>query len=87
MMALGGRVNGGLYGTAPSLNPDPANPTLENNAGDVRFETDFRSVYARVIDQWLGANSVGILGGDFRNAVPHFHIASRPLRSQGRRRQ
>ncbi len=67
MMALGGRVNGGLYGTAPSLNPDPANPTLENNAGDVRFETDFRSVYARIIDQWLGANSVGILGGDFRN--------------------
>jgi uncharacterized protein (DUF1501 family) len=67
MMALGGRVNGGLYGTAPSLVADPNNPTLENNAGDVRFETDFRSVYARVIDQWLGANSVGILGGDFRN--------------------
>ncbi len=67
MMAMGGRVNGGLYGTAPSLIPDPANPTLENNAGDVRFETDFRSVYARIIDQWLGANSVGILGGDFRN--------------------
>ena len=67
MMAMGGRVNGGLYGTAPSLAPDPNNPTLENNAGDVRFETDFRSVYARIIDQWLGANSVGILGGDFRN--------------------
>ncbi len=67
MMAIGGRVNGGLYGTAPSLAPDPNNPTLENNAGDVRFETDFRSVYARIIDQWLGANSVGILGGDFRN--------------------
>jgi uncharacterized protein (DUF1501 family) len=67
MMAIGGRVNGGLYGTAPSLAPDPNNPTLENNAGDVRFETDFRSVYARIVDQWLGANSVGILGGDFRN--------------------
>ena len=67
MMALGGRVSGGLYGTAPSLAPDPANPTLENNAGDVRFETDFRSVYARIVDQWLGANSVAILGGDFRN--------------------
>jgi uncharacterized protein (DUF1501 family) len=67
MMLMGGRVNGGLYGTAPSLNPDPANPTLENSGGDVRFETDFRSVYAQVIDNWLGANSVAILGGDFRS--------------------
>jgi uncharacterized protein (DUF1501 family) len=66
MMAIGGRVNGGLYGTAASLNPN--SPTLENNGNDVRFETDFRSVYARVIDQWLGGNSVAILGGDFRNA-------------------
>ena len=66
MLAMGGKVNGGLYGTAPSLNPDPSNPTLENNAADVRFETDFRSVYARVLDQWLGADSRSILGGDFR---------------------
>jgi uncharacterized protein (DUF1501 family) len=68
MIALGGRVNGGVYGTAPNLNPDPNNPTLENNGGDVRYETDFRSVYARVIDGWLGANSVPLLKGDFRNA-------------------
>ena len=54
---MGGRVNGGLYGTAPNLNPIPNNPTLENNAGDVHYETDFRSVYAQVIDNWLGADS------------------------------
>jgi uncharacterized protein (DUF1501 family) len=66
MMLIGGRVNGGIYGSAPNLNPDPANPTLENSGADVRFETDFRSVYARVIDGWLGANSVAILNGDFR---------------------
>jgi uncharacterized protein (DUF1501 family) len=70
MMAMGGLVRGGIYGTAPSLDPNPANPTLENAGGDVRFETDFRSVYARVIDNWLGANSASILGGDFRNGAP-----------------
>jgi uncharacterized protein (DUF1501 family) len=67
MMAMGGAVRGGIYGTAASLDPNPGNPTLENNGGDVRHETDFRSVYARVLDNWLGANSVSILGGDFRN--------------------
>jgi uncharacterized protein (DUF1501 family) len=66
MLALGGRVNGGLYGTAPSLNPDPGNPTLENNGADVHFETDFRSVYAQVIEKWLGTDSIALLGGDFR---------------------
>jgi uncharacterized protein (DUF1501 family) len=70
MMAAGGLIRGGLYGTAPSLDPNPANPTLENNGGDVRFETDFRSVYARVLDNWLGANSAAVLGGDFRNGAP-----------------
>jgi uncharacterized protein (DUF1501 family) len=70
MMAIGGGVRGGLYGTAASLQPDPANPTLENNAADVRYETDFRAVYARVLDGWLGSNSVSILGGDFRTGAP-----------------
>jgi uncharacterized protein (DUF1501 family) len=68
MMAIGGRVNGGLYGTAARLNPDPQNPTLESNGRDVRYGFDFRSVYAQVIDQWLGAGSQGILGGNFRRA-------------------
>ncbi len=70
MMALGGLVRGGLYGTAAKLRQDPANPGLENSAGDVRYETDFRAVYARVLDDWLGANSVSILGTDFRAGAP-----------------
>jgi uncharacterized protein (DUF1501 family) len=72
MLALGGRVRGGLYGTAASLNPDLQNPTLENNGGDVRYAIDFRSVYARVIDQWLGGSSQAILGGDFRQSGLNF---------------
>jgi uncharacterized protein (DUF1501 family) len=66
MMAIGGKISGGLYGSAPVLNTDPKNPTLENNAGDVAFETDFRSVYARVADNWLGTDSTQLLGGNFR---------------------
>jgi len=66
MMVLGGRVNGGLYGTAPTLNPDPQNPTLENGTAAVRYETDCRSVYARILDAWLGADSSGVLGGHLR---------------------
>ena len=72
MMAIGGSVRGGLYGTAPRLNPTPDNQTLENNGGDVRHETDFRSVYAKVIDSWLGADANAILGGDFRPGAPNF---------------
>jgi uncharacterized protein (DUF1501 family) len=68
MMVLGGSVRGGLYGTAASL--APGHPTLENNSGDVRHETDFRSVYARLLDGWLGVNSVPILNGDFRAGAP-----------------
>ncbi|MCC6992183.1 MAG: DUF1501 domain-containing protein [Acidobacteria bacterium] len=70
MMALGGQVRGGLYGTAARLRQDPSNPGLENAAGDVRYETDFRAIYARVLDEWLGANSVSILGADFRAGAP-----------------
>ena len=65
MMAIGGSVNGGIIGTAPNLQPVQSNTTLENNFGDVRFETDFRSVYAKVLENWLGVSSVPILNGNF----------------------
>ena len=67
MMAMGGSVRGGIYGTAPNLNPNGTNPTLENGNNDVRYETDFRSVYAKVIDSWLGGDSSKVLAGDFKN--------------------
>jgi uncharacterized protein (DUF1501 family) len=70
MMAIGGGVRGGLYGTAANLNPTPDNPTLENAGGDVTYETDFRSVYTKVLEGWLGTDSTAILGGDFRAGAP-----------------
>jgi uncharacterized protein (DUF1501 family) len=66
MMVLGGSVKGGLYGTAADLRAASDNQTLENGGNDVRHETDFRSVYATVIDRWLGGDSAGILGGNYR---------------------
>jgi uncharacterized protein (DUF1501 family) len=72
MMVIGGNVRGGLYGTAPNLNPAGVNPTLENGGADVTWENDFRSVYARVIDNWLGADSVSILGANFRKDALNF---------------
>jgi uncharacterized protein (DUF1501 family) len=72
MMAIGGGVRGGIYGTMPDLNKFPGNPTLSNNNTDVKWDIDFRSVYARILDNWLGADSTAILGGDFRNPGLNF---------------
>ncbi len=70
MMAMGGTVRGGIFGNAPNLRITPDNPTLENSGNDVRYETDFRSVYAKVIDSWLGGDSASVLGGNFRTGAP-----------------
>jgi uncharacterized protein (DUF1501 family) len=57
MFLVGGGVKGGVYGEHPSLDD------LDN--GDVRFTVDFRSVYATVIERWLGRPSSDIVLGDF----------------------
>jgi len=59
LFILGGKVKPGLHGTAPSL----AAADLFN--GDVKFRTDFRSVYAGVLEGWLKTPSEPILGGKF----------------------
>ncbi len=54
MFLLGKPVKGGLYGSYPSLS--------DLDAGDLKYTTDFRSVYATVLDRWLGTNSEIVLG-------------------------
>ncbi len=57
LFLVGGGVKGGVYGSAPNLE--------KANMGNVAFTTDFRSVYATVIERWLGRPSQKILGGSF----------------------
>lgn len=59
MFLAGPKVKAGFAGTAPSLAPKD----LLN--GDVRFTTDFRSVYAGVLENWLKTDSAAILGRKF----------------------
>ena len=49
----GGRLKGGLVGPHPSLTD------LDNGAQ--KFHTDFRSVYATVLEKWLGFDSSKVL--------------------------
>jgi uncharacterized protein (DUF1501 family) len=55
VFAVGNGVQRGLYGDAPSL------ARLVDN-GNLGFTTDFRSVYATVIERWLGVPSDALLG-------------------------
>ena len=57
VFVAGNRVKSGLIGNHPSL--------TELHDGDVKFHTDFRQVYATVLDQWLGVESRPILGEKF----------------------
>jgi uncharacterized protein (DUF1501 family) len=52
-------VKAGLLGTYPSLAPTD----LVN--GDLKFTTDFRSVYAGVLERWLRTKSAPVLGRPF----------------------
>ena len=57
MFLVGGRVKAGLVGAHPSLT------SLED--GNLRHHTDFRQVYATILDSWLGIPSRQVLGREF----------------------
>jgi uncharacterized protein (DUF1501 family) len=59
MYVIGNRVRGGHYGGVPSL-------TDLDEGGNLKFSTDFRRVYASLIEGWLGhADSKSLLSGGF----------------------
>lgn len=54
----GGRVASGMLGSQPSLSD-------LDGEGDLKFHTDFRRLYASLLDGWLGCPSEKVLGQRF----------------------
>jgi uncharacterized protein (DUF1501 family) len=59
MFLFGSKLKSGLLGAEPSLAP------TDLQDGDIRFNTDFRSVYASLLQNWLQTPSIPILGRQF----------------------
>ena len=60
MFLIGDNVKHGLLGKHPSLT------TLDE--GDLKFNTDFREVYAAILEDWMGADSKAVLGKKYTKA-------------------
>ncbi len=54
----GAKVKGGIIGKHPSLS--------DLDDGDLKHHTDFRAVFASVLEKWLNCESPGILGGKYQ---------------------
>ncbi len=62
LFLFGPKAVGGLYGDGPDLG------TLDRT-GNIAHETDFRQIYATLLQSWFGldaATTTGILGGDYQ---------------------
>ena len=57
LFLAGAPVKGGMFGTYPSLE--------KLGEGDLVYTVDFRSVYATVLEKWLGCPAEALLGGKF----------------------
>ena len=60
VFVMGGTVNGGLYGKRPSL------AQADLIKGDIAHTTDYRSVYATLLEKHLGVDSKPVLPGTFQ---------------------
>ena len=56
---IGDQVNGGMYGSYPSLKPEHL------TQGDLEPNYDFRGLYSSLIERWLRIDPVPIVGGTF----------------------
>lgn len=56
-LVLGGKVKGGLFGTHPDLK--------DLSDGNLKFTTDYRQLYATILERWWNIRSAGVLGDNF----------------------
>lgn len=57
LFLIGKQVKGGIYGEQPSLT------SLVD--GDLKYTVDFRTVYATILERWLDADSMQVLGRNY----------------------
>ena len=57
LFIIGGGTKGGIYGQHPSL--------TDLDRGDLKYSIDFRSVYATVLERWLGRSPGDVIQGEF----------------------
>ncbi|MBM4405868.1 MAG: DUF1501 domain-containing protein [Chloroflexi bacterium] len=72
MFIVGAKVQGGVYGERPSLS--------NLDADNLRFTTDFRSVYATVLQEWMGTSPDVSLGTTAFAPLKMIGSAPNPLR-------
>jgi uncharacterized protein (DUF1501 family) len=60
LFLVGGKVKAGVVGAHPSL--------TDLSLGNLKHHTDFRQVYAAVLDRWLGVPSKVVLDKEFKPA-------------------
>lgn len=62
MFAMGSAVRGGFASVWPGCEVSERTPANENQ-GNLKVPTDYRSVYRAVIEEWLGDDPEAVLGG------------------------
>lgn len=60
MFLMGPMVNAGVLNAHPSMR--------DLDAGDLKYTVDFRTVYAGILDDWMGSDSQAVLGGRYKAA-------------------
>jgi len=68
--AIGGDVQGGLYGDYPSLKES------DQLEGDLHFNNDFRGIYATIAERWLGVDPDTVSNGRFEQQDFLEHISN-----------
>ena len=58
--AVGDKVKGGIYGVYPSMERSD-----HIEGGNLAPTMDFRQVYATIVEDWFGQDSVPVIGGNF----------------------